>query len=120
MSYLYIYVPWVEQDLDTRWRYKLKSSVTQNFQWIFSLARTVHLLEQCFSTFFDSRHPSSLNEQFGGTPNYNLPLNRRQIHILAAPQEFFTATKGSAATRLRTTVLECINPIFKFLKSSLW
>ena len=53
-------------------------------------------LSQCFSTFFDSRHPSFLIEQFCSTPNYNSQLNRRQIHKLAAPLEFFTAPKGSA------------------------
>ena len=62
-------------------------------------------LTQCFSTFFDSRHPSFLIEQFGGTPNSILPVNRRQVHKMAAPQEFFTAPKGSVAPRLRTTAL---------------
>ena len=29
-------------------------------------------IDQCFSTFFDSRHPSLVIEQFGGTPSHNL------------------------------------------------
>ena len=63
-------------------------------------------LGQCFSTFFDSRHPSMAMEQFGGTPGYNLLVNRRQVQKLAAPLELFPAPKGFAAPRLRTTEIE--------------
>ena len=62
-------------------------------------------LEQCFSTFFDSRHPFLAIEQFGGTPGYNLLINRRKVQKLAAPQELFTEPKGIAAPLLRTTAL---------------
>ena len=62
-------------------------------------------LGQCFSTFLDSRHPSFLIEQFGGTPNYKLSLNGRGINILVAPLELFTAPKGSSSPLLRTTGL---------------
>ena len=65
----------------------------------------VNSLVQCFSTFFDSRHPSFLIEQFGVTHSYNLLLNRRQIHKLGATLKFFTAPKGSVAPWLRTTAL---------------
>ena len=58
-----------------------------------------------FLNLFCFAAPFFLIEQFGGTPNYNLPLNRRQIHKLAAPLEFFTAPKGSAAPRLRITTI---------------
>ena len=48
-------------------------------------------------------------EQFGGTP---LLVNRRQDQKLAAPLELFWAPKGSAAPRLRTTVLEsCVRDL---------
>ena len=69
-----------------------------------------------FLNLFDSRHPSVLIEQLGGTPSYNLPSNRRKKLKLAAPLQFFTASKGSAAPRLRTTALgkpELFNPGFK-------
>ena len=59
----------------------------------------VSYLTQWFSTFFDSRHLSFFTEQFGGTRSYNLPVNGRQVHKLAAPQELFSAP------RLRTTDL---------------
>ena len=61
-------------------------------------------LEQCFSTFFDSRRPSFVLLQFGVTLSYNLQVNRCQVHKFAVP--LFTAPKGSAAPRLRTTGLE--------------
>ena len=70
-------------------------------------------LEQCFSTFFDSRHPSFVLEQFGGTPSFNLPVNRHQVHKLVAPLVLFTAPKGSLAPRLRTTGLD-FRLAFKF------
>ena len=70
------------------------SAVSFNFQ------------EQCFSTFFDLRHPSLATEQFGVTPGFNLLLNKHQIQKLAAPLELFTSPKGVAAPRLRTTVLD--------------
>ena len=63
-------------------------------------------LQQWFSTFFDSRHSSLVLEQFGGTPIYNLPVNRCQVQKLVAPLELFTAPKGSVAPRLRTTDLQ--------------
>ena len=44
-------------------------------------------------------------EQFGGTPSYNLPVNRHQVHKLAAPLEFFTALKGSTEPLLSITGL---------------
>ena len=56
-------------------------------------------LQQCFSTFFDSRHPFLDIEQFGCTPSYNLLVNRRKVHK-------FAALKGSAAPGLRTTALQ--------------
>ena len=62
-------------------------------------------LSQCFSTFFDSRHPFLAIEKFGGTPAYNSPVNRRKVQIFTAPPYFFRAPKGSAAPRLRTTKL---------------
>ena len=57
-------------------------------------------LDQWFSTFFDSRHPYLVFQQFGGTPNYNLLVNKGQDQKLAAPLELF------AAPRLRTTDLD--------------
>ena len=56
---------------------------------------------QCFSTFFDSRQPSFAIDLFGSTPSFNLPINRCQIHKLAAPLELFLALNGYAASRLR-------------------
>ena len=53
-------------------------------------------LDQCYSTFFDSRHSFLAIKQFSGTPVYILPVNRRKVQKFAAP-------KGSAAPRLRTT-----------------
>ena len=65
--------------------------------------------------FFDSRHPSLFIKQFGGTPNYNLLVNRCQVQKLSAPLEFFTAPKGSAVPRLRTTGLfRLFNVFFVF------
>ena len=65
----------------------------------------LYSLLQWFSTFFDSRHPSFVVEQFGGTPSFNLPVDRPEIHKLAAPLMFFMAPKGFAAPLLRTTAL---------------
>ena len=65
----------------------------------------VHDVDQYFSTFFDSRHPSFIIEQFGGTHSFNLPINRRQVQKLAAPLEFFLTPKDSMAPRLRTNEL---------------
>ena len=69
-------------------------------------------LDQCFSTFFDSRHPSLVIEQFGGTPGYNLLVDSCQILKLAAPLELSMAPKGSAAPRLRTTDLDITINVF--------
>ena len=63
-----------------------------------------YILEQCFSTFFDSWHPSFVKEYFGGTPSFNLTVNKRQVHNLAAPLELFTAPKFSAAPTVYTRV----------------
>jgi len=48
-------------------------------------------LDQCFSTFFDSRHPLLAFKQFGGTPTSNLLVNTSQFRKLAAPIEFSKA-----------------------------
>ena len=66
------------------------------------LRRNKQRLLQCFSTFFDSRHPSFAYEQFGSTPSCNLLVHRRKVHNLSAPQELFAAPKGPAAPWLRT------------------
>ena len=60
-------------------------------------------VKQCFSTFFDSRHPSLALEQFGDT---SILVNRRQIQKLAAPLKVFRGTKGAAAPQLRITDVE--------------
>ena len=70
-------------------------------------------LEQCFSTFLNSRHPSFVIEQFGGTPSNILLVNSGEVQKLAAPLELFTAPKGSAAPRLRITAL-CTLPSLLF------
>ena len=56
------------------------------------------LSNQWFLTIFDSRHPSLVIEQFGGTANYNLLVNICQAHKLAA-------------LRLRTTDLNCLRVV---------
>ena len=47
--------------------------------------------------------PSLAVEQLGGTPGYNLLVNRRQVQKLAAPLEYFRVFKGVMTLRLRTT-----------------
>ena len=64
------------------------------------------IVEQCYSTFFYSRHPSLVIEQFGGTLSQNVLVTRRQDQKFAAPLELSTATKGSAAPCLTITVVE--------------
>ena len=59
-----------------------------------------YIVDQCFSTFFDSRHPSIVKEQFGGTPCCNLVANISQIQRYAALLEL------STSPRLRTTVVD--------------
>ena len=60
-------------------------------------------IRQWFSTFFDSRYPSFVVEQFGSTPCNNLTVNRRQVQKLAAHLKLFTVPNGSATPWLRTT-----------------
>ena len=48
----------------------------------------------------------ALKEQFVATPSFNLPVNSRQVHKLVTPLELFTAPKGFASPRLRTTGVE--------------
>ncbi len=50
-------------------------------------------LEQCFSTFFDLRHPSLAFQQFDGTPNCILLVNTSKIQNLAAPLEHSAAPR---------------------------
>ena len=76
----------------------------QNKDGKLSLLRTINVyVGKWFSTFLRLRNPSFVLLQFGGTPSYNLQVNRCQVHILAAPLELFAAPKGSAAPWLRTT-----------------
>ena len=67
--------------------------------------------------FFHSRHPSIVLQQFGGTPSYNLLVNMCQFQNLVAPLELFTAPKGAAAPRLRTTGLDHITNLKKMKNS---
>ena len=75
----------------------------------------IDYLCQCFSIFFVSRHPSLAIEEFGGTPGYNLLVNKCKVQKFAAPLELFTAPKESAppkesaAPRLRTTDLHLVH-----------
>ena len=63
------------------------------------------LVVQCFPTLFDSQHPSFLIEQFGGTPSYNILVNKCQVYKLSVPLRFSRYTVF-AAPRLRTTDVE--------------
>ena len=120
-------------------RQKLLNCISQaesfrlNF-WLFALLFFAHPpivippLIQCFSTFFDSRHPSFGYDQFGGTPSYNSPVNRLQIHKLTAPLELFAAprhlswepllsffkSRGNALKRGKINIRNCLwrNSIF--------
>ena len=55
-------------------------------------------VEQCFSTFFDSRHPSLVIKQYDGTPSYKLLVIGHQIQNLAAPLELFWGTQECRCT----------------------
>ena len=57
------------------------------------IERNVMLMMECnvcnvssvfLNLFFDSWQPSTAVEQFGGTPSYNLQIDRRQVQKLAA------------------------------------
>ncbi len=47
-----------------------------------------------FLAFLNSRHPSLIEEQFGGTPSSNLFVNISQFQKLAPPLELYMAPKG--------------------------
>ena len=66
----------------------------------------------CFSTFFDSRHPSFLIEQFLGTPSYNLPVNRltSSLYICGTPRVFH-GTLGLRGTPVENPVIECFKEL---------
>ena len=53
---------------------------------------------ECFSTFFDSRHSSSVKEEFGGTLSNRVLVNRRQGHKLVEPLETSHGTQGFPGT----------------------
>ena len=57
----------------------LRAKMSELTAEIKNIQVTLESLDQCFSTFFDLRHPSLAIEQFGGTPGYNLPVNRLQV-----------------------------------------
>ena len=66
----------------------------------------------CFSTFFDSRHPSFLIEQFLGTPSYNLPVNRltSSLYICGTPRVFH-GTQGLRGTPVENPAIECLKDL---------
>ena len=72
---------------------------------------------------FYSRHPSFVIEQFGDTPSFNLPENRRLIYKLAALLELFKAVRGSSAKLnlscmfLLPIIYYCMNIVFKVLNT---
>ena len=72
------------------------SFCSQFFLILFSL-----LIRPVFLNPFLIRwHPSLVINQFGGTPDYNFPVYRHQVHKLAIPMCVFRAP------RLRTTALD--------------
>ena len=65
---------------------------------------------QCFSTFFESRHLTLVIKQFGGTTSHNLLVNGHQVQNLEAPLKLY------GASWLSTTALHPLHgPLVKNL-----